>query len=57
MRINATGAKGFTVLELLVVITLIAIVSALLCPVLSCVKASGMRTHCLNNLRQIAHVR
>src|SRR2546428_4474145 len=54
MRTNANAAKGFTVLELLVVVAVIAILAALLLPALSSAKASAKRTTCLNNLSQIA---
>jgi prepilin-type N-terminal cleavage/methylation domain-containing protein len=46
-------ARGFTLVELLVVITIIAMLMALLIPVVGRVREMARRTQCLNNQRQI----
>ncbi len=46
-------SNGFTLLELLVVIGIIAILVALLFPAFSAVKGKARRTVCLNHLKQI----
>jgi prepilin-type N-terminal cleavage/methylation domain-containing protein len=50
---NLKSQKGFTLIEMLVVIAVIAILAALLLPVFSKAKAKVKRTTCGNNLRQI----
>jgi prepilin-type N-terminal cleavage/methylation domain-containing protein len=54
MKSNSESAKGFTLLELLVVVAVIAILAALLLPALGRAKDSARRTTCLNNLQQIS---
>ena len=48
------NAKGFTLIEVLVVIAIIAILAALLLPVLNRGKANGQRIACLNNIKQLS---
>jgi prepilin-type N-terminal cleavage/methylation domain-containing protein/prepilin-type processing-associated H-X9-DG protein len=53
MRTDLCGVKGFTLLELLLVVTVIAIVAALLLPALAGAKGKARQSACMNNLRQI----
>jgi prepilin-type N-terminal cleavage/methylation domain-containing protein len=47
-------ARGFTLIELLTVIAIIAILAALLFPVMSAVRKNAMKTSCISNLHSIS---
>jgi len=45
--------KGFTLIELLVVIAIIAVLAAILFPLLASVKEKGRQSQCANNMKQL----
>lgn len=53
MNVIDQRTNGFTLVEMIVVIAIIAVLAALLLPVFSHAKANAQRTVCLNNLNQI----
>jgi prepilin-type N-terminal cleavage/methylation domain-containing protein len=53
LKTHFNAAKGFTLLELLLVVAVMAILAALLLPALGRAKAKAQRSGCMNNLRQI----
>jgi prepilin-type N-terminal cleavage/methylation domain-containing protein/prepilin-type processing-associated H-X9-DG protein len=54
MSDSISSRTGFTLMELLVVIAVLAILAGLLFPVLARAHAAARRTSCLSNLRQLA---
>jgi prepilin-type N-terminal cleavage/methylation domain-containing protein/prepilin-type processing-associated H-X9-DG protein len=53
MRKAGIGSNGFTIVELLVVISIIAATTAILIPAVGKARATARRTQCASNLKQI----
>ena len=52
-NIDSRNRSGFTLVELLIVVAIIAVLGAILLPVYASAKSSGRRAKCQSNLRQI----
>ncbi|MDR2116266.1 MAG: DUF1559 domain-containing protein, partial [Planctomycetaceae bacterium] len=52
--VNRRINKGFTLVELLVVTAIVALLIALLLPAVQAARESARRSHCINNIKQLA---
>lgn len=55
IRYNRCGTENFTMVELLIVITIIAVLAGMLLPVLNHAREKAQAVSCINNLRQLGY--
>ena len=53
MRVSARARRGFTLVELLVVIAIIGVLIGMLLPAVQSARESARRSNCASNMRQI----